>query len=101
MNWLIYGMVYLGSALMVYNVYSYIQYAKHLQEKKDWGKERSILYIPIFLLVMFLLGYLAVGIFGKPDIIISGILFGGSIFVCIIFYLLQFITGRVQETEQL
>ena len=49
MNWLIYGMVYLGSALMVYNVYSYIQYAKHLQEKKDWGKERSILYIPIFL----------------------------------------------------
>ena len=101
MNWLIYGMVYLGSALMVYNVYSYIQYAKHLQEKKDWGKERSILYIPIFLLVMFLLGYLAVGIFGKPDIIISGILFGGSIFVCIIFYLLQFITGRVQENEQL
>ena len=44
MNWLIYGMVYLGSALMVYNVYSYIQYAKHLQEKKDWGKERSILF---------------------------------------------------------
>lgn len=101
MNLLIYGMVYLGSALMVYNVYSYIQYAKHLQEKKDWGKERSILYIPIFLLVMFLLGYLAVGIFGKPDIIISGILFGGSIFVCIIFYLLQFITGRVQENEKL
>lgn len=101
MNWLIYGMVYLGSALMIYNIYSYVHYAKHLQEKKDWGKERNILYIPIFLLVLFLLGYLAVGIFGKPDIIISGILFGGSIFVCIIFYLLQFITNRVQENEHL
>ena len=101
MNWLIYGMVYLGSALMVYNIYSYIRYAGHLQEKKDWGKERSILYIPIFLLVLFLLGYLAVGFFGKPDLIISGILFGGSIFVFIIFKLLGFITARVQKIEHL
>ena len=101
MNWLIYGMVYLGSALMVYNIYSYVQFSRHLQEKKDWGKERNILYFPIILLVLFLLGYLAVGIFGKPDIIISGILFGGSIFVFIIFYLLQFITNRVQENEHL
>ena len=101
MNWLIYGMIYLGSALMVYNIYSYIHFAGRLQEKKDWGKERNILYIPIFLLVLFLLGYLAVGIFGKPDFVISGILFGGSVFVFIIFKLLQFITNRVQENEQL
>ena len=101
MNLLIYGMIYLGSALMVYNVYSYIRYARHLQEKKDWGTERNVLYIPIVLLVLFLLGYLAVGFFGKPDLIISGILFGGSIFVFIIFRLLQFITNRVQENEHL
>ena len=101
MNWLIYGMVYLGSALMVFNIYSYVQYARRLQEKKDWGKERLYLHIPIILLVLFLLGYLAVGIFGKPDLIISGILFGGSIFVFIIFQLIQFITQRVQENEHL
>ena len=101
MNWLIYGMIYLGSILMIFNVYSYIRYAKHLQERKDWGKERAYLYIPIFLLVFFLLGYLAVGIFGKPDLIISGILFGGSIFVLIVFQLLEFITARVQENEHL
>ena len=101
MTWLIYGMVYLGSALMVYNVFSYVRYAQNLQKKEDWGKERNILYIPIVLLILFLLGYLAVGIFGKPDLIISGILFGGSIFVFIIFYLLQFITARVQENEHL
>lgn len=101
MKWLIYGMVYLGSALMVFNIYSYVQYARRLQEKKDWGKERLYLHIPIILLVLFLLGYLAVGIFGKPDLIISGILFGGSIFVFIIFQLIQFITQRVQENEHL
>lgn len=101
MDWLLDGMIFLGSALMVYNIYSYVRYAKNLQKKKDWGKERNILYIPIFLLVLFLLGYLAVGIFGKPDLVISGILFGGSIFVFLIFYLLQFITARVQKNEHL
>ena len=30
------------------------------------------------LLVCFLLGYLAVGFFGKPDMIVAGILFGGN-----------------------
>ena len=94
-------MVYLGSALMVYNVYGFIRFARRLQEKKDWGKERTILYIPIFLLVMFLLGYIAVGIFGKPDLIVSSILFGGSIFVYVICFLMQRITDRVQENEHL
>ncbi|MBQ7655950.1 MAG: response regulator [Clostridia bacterium] len=101
LNWVIYAMVYLGAALMVYNVYSYIRYARRLQKKKKWGKERRVLYIPIFLLVMFLFGYLAVGLFGKPDLIVSGILFGGSIFVFIIFYVLEQITNRIQENEQL
>ena len=101
LNWAVYAMVYIGSALMVYNVYSYIRYAKALQKEEKWGRERHLLYIPIFLLIMFLLGYLAVGIFGHPDLIVSGILFGGSIFVCIIFYLLQRITRRIQENERL
>lgn len=101
MDWLLDGMIFLGSALMVYNIYSYVRYAKNLQKKEDWGKERNILYVPIVLLVLFLLGYLAVGLFGKPDLVISGILFGGSIFVFLIFYLLQFITARVQKNEHL
>ncbi|MBR6089048.1 MAG: hypothetical protein IKP86_03880, partial [Anaerolineaceae bacterium] len=101
LNWLIYGMVYLGSALMVYNVYSYIQYARSLQKTKDWGNARRVLNIPIFLLVFFLLGYLFVGILGHPDLVVAGILFGGSIFVFIIFKILRFITDRVQENEHL
>ncbi len=97
----IYGMVFAGSALMIVNIWRYARFARRLQAQSDWGKERRVLQIPIFLLVMFLFGYLAVGIIGKPDLIVSGILFGGSIFVFIIFLLLQRITDRVRENDRL
>ena len=101
MKFVIYAMIYLGSALMVYNVYSYSLYAKHILEKDNWDEGRSMLTIPVALLVLFLLGYLAVGLFGKPDLVVSGILFGGSIFVFVIFLLVQRITDRIQENEHL
>ena len=85
----------------VYNVYSYIRFAKRLKEKKNWEKERATLNFPIVLLVMFLIGYLVVGIFGQPDLVMSGILFGGSIFVYVIFRLIQRIANRFEENEKL
>ena len=100
-DWLIYGMVYAGSALMVYNIFRYIRYARRLQQNNKWKKEFRVLHLPIFLLVMFLLGYLFIGFFGKPDVVVSGILFGGSVFVFVIFDLLQRITDRIQENERL
>ena len=33
---LIYGMIYLGSALMVYNIYQYIRFSRHIRERGDW-----------------------------------------------------------------
>ena len=100
-DWLIYGMVYAGSALMVYNIIRYIRYELRLRKNNKWEKESRILQLPIFLLVMFLFGYLAIGLFGHPDVIVSGILFGGSVFVFVIFGLLQQITDRIQENERL
>ena len=100
-EWVNYCMVYAGSALMVYNIWRYTRFARRLQEKKKWGKERRVLHMPIFLLVLFLLGYLFIGLFGKPDLVVSGILFGGSVFVFIIFDVLQRITSSVQENERL
>lgn len=97
----IYGMIYLGSALMVYNIWAYIRYAQQVRTTGDWDAEQRILTLPIILLVSFLFGYLAVGLLGKPDLIISGILFGGSIFVAIMVYLLDRITRRIKENEQL
>ena len=101
LNWAIYGMVFLGSLLMVYNIYGYITYARDIQRRKGWDRARTVLYVPIMLLVMFLLGYLAVGIIGKPDLIVSGILFGGSIYVFIMYRFLCRVTRRIQENEQM
>jgi len=97
----IYAMVYLGSALMLYNIYGFIRYARSLRGQKNWEKHNKVLYIPIILLIFFLAGYLAIGIFGKPDIIVSGILFGGSIFVFVIYKLMTLITKRIIEGEHL
>ena len=101
LNTVIYGMVFLGSALMVYNIYGYIRYARDIQQRKDWGRERSVLYLPILLLVMFLLGYLAVGILGQPTLIVSGILFGGSVYVFLMYHFLRRVTNRIQAKEQI
>ena len=98
-NWLIYGMVFAGSALMIYNVYHYVLFTRQLKEK--WGKGQLIIYVPVVLLVMFLVGYLVVGFFGNPDLVVSGILFGGSIFVLVIFVVLRKITSQIQEKEHL
>ena len=53
------------------------------------------------LLVLFLCGYLAVGFFGKPDLLVSSILFGGSIFVMAIQLLIRRVADRIQENEKL
>ena len=100
-RWMIYAMVYLGSILMVYNIYGFMRFARYVKAIKTWNSGNSILHIPIALLVCFLLGYLAVGLFGNPDIIMAGILFGGSIFVFIMYKLLSGITQRVVESERL
>ena len=100
MRFAIYAMVYLGSALMVFNIFGFIRFARKAAGKMK-GRKKTILYIPIILLVMFLLGYLAVGIFGNPDLIVSGILFGGSIFVFVMYVMLDRITKHLMEREQL
>ncbi len=101
MRWLIYAMVYLGSALMVFNIIGFLRFARFIRGMKMWRWGNRMLYIPIVLLVSFLMGYLAVGIFGKPDLLVAGILFGGSIFVFVMYRLFSSILHRVVETEHL
>lgn len=98
---LIYSMVYLGSALMVYNIYRYIRFARKISQKGGWATEERLLHVPIVLLILFLLGYLAVGLFGRPDLIIGGILFGGSVFVFLMIVFMEQVIRRVQENERL
>ncbi len=97
----LYLMIYAGSALMAYNIYRYICFSRDVRKRGNWDREQKLLYIPIWLLVMFFIGYLVVGIFGKPDLVMAGILFGGSIFVFVMLVLIRRIFERIQENEQL
>lgn len=100
-NVISHAMVYLGSALMIFNIYSYARFATEIRKEERSDRDPGALIIPTVLLILFLIGYLAVGFFGKPDLIVSGILFGGSIFVFVNYKLLRNITGRIRENEQL
>lgn len=99
--YIIHGMIYCGAALMVYNIYGFIRFARFVRELKSWKGSSLVLYVPIVLLVFFLFGYLFVGFLGDPDLIMAGILFGGSIFVFIIYKLLISIVRRIVEAEQM
>ena len=100
-QWLIYGMVYLGSALMVCNIWCFVRFARFVGRQKGWDNADRILHIPIILLIFFLIGYLVVGTLGKPDLMVAGILFGGSVFVFVIYKLLSGIIRRIVESERL
>jgi len=98
---LIYLMIYLGSALMAFNIFRYVLFSKHVRNHGNWERERRLFRIPIILLVLFLMGYLSVAFFGHPDLVIAGILFGGSIFVLAMLLLIQRTVDRIQENERL
>lgn len=97
----LYAMVYLGAALMVYNVYGFVRFDRYVRSLQSWDGGRAILRIPIILLSFFLFGYIGVALFGKPDLLVAGILFGGSIFVFIMHKLLFGIVSKVVENERL
>ena len=99
-RWLIYVMVFGGAALMVWNIACFIRYARFLRMQKSWKGSGWLLQVPILLLVLFLLGYLLVGLLGSPDGIMAGILLGGSVFVYIIYLLLRGITQQIIEGER-
>lgn len=88
-------MIFAGAALMVWNILRYNKYMKSTMEYGDWEGNKATLIVPLILLIMFLLGYLIVGLTGKPDIIMAGILFGGSIFVAIIVRTLERVTEHL------
>ena len=97
----LYMMIYAGSALMAYNIYRYICFARDVRKHGNWDQEQRLFNIPICLLIMFFIGYLIVGLFGKLDLVIAGILFFGSVFVFVMLLLIRRTFDRIQENEQL
>ncbi len=100
MDILVYASIYAGSGLMVYNIVRCAGFVRRMQSLRDWGGRQPLLYIPLVLLSLFLVGYLSVGFFGEPDIIVAGILLGGSIFVDIIFRVMFQIIDHLRESKE-
>ena len=94
-------MIYLGSALMAWNICRYVRFSREISARENWTVETKILRLPILLLVLFLCGYLVVGFFGNPDIVMASILLGGSGFVFIMLLLIQRIANRIQQNEHM
>lgn len=101
MTFIIDIMIFMGSALMVWNIYRYLCFIRKVSRRGNWDSEKIQLQIPLVLLIGFLIGYVTVGIFGKPDLVMSGILFFGSVFVFLMVNMLERVTTHIQETEQL
>lgn len=94
-------MIFTGSALMAYNIYGYVCFSRDVRKHGNWDQMQRLFNLPILLLILFFIGYLVVGIFGKPDLVMAGILFGGSIFVFVMLLLIRRTFDRIQENEQL
>ena len=94
-------MIYLGIALMALNIYKYVRFSREIRARGDWKREANILRLPVILLFLFLFGYIAVALFGHPDLVVAGILFGGSIFVFIMVLLMRRIERRIQINGQM
>ena len=92
-------MIYAGSALMVYNIWRCYGFVRGMRDVRGLEKLRPLLPVPLVLLVSFLVGYLLVGLFGAPDPIVAGILFGGSVFVFVVLNIMYSIIERLREAR--
>ena len=101
MTAVIYGMIICGIIIMVTNIYRFIRFLFGSRDVLSSGDRWDMIWenIALALLVFFLIGYILVAAFGKPDLIIGGILFGGSIFVAIVLTLIFTLIATVKENS--
>lgn len=96
---LFYIATFSGAGLMVYNIVHYFIFIARLKKVENWNKGNILLLVPGIFLVFFLIGYILVGIFGNKDLIVAGILLGGSIFVFLLLVIIFKIIRNIQETK--
>lgn len=90
MSELIVSFIILGAIQMVGNIYFYIRFLIRTRDVLSSGSRRDQIWkgIALVLLIFFLIGYLYIGLFTKPNIMMALILFFGSIFVAIVLTLM-------------
>lgn len=86
----IYLSIISGAFLMVINILRYIRFLHTTHDVLSTGSSRDMTWknLALVLLIFFLIGYVSIAIFSKPDMMMAMILFGGSIFVAIVLTLM-------------
>ncbi len=93
-------MIFAGSGLMVYNIIRYGTFVKNSRSLEQQSVRNGLLITPLLLLIFFLIGYVIVGLSGIANLLIAGILLGGSIFVFILLLVMFSIIRHVRDTDQ-
>jgi len=84
---------------MVFNILRCYGFVQRMRDARSWDKSRNVLYVPLVLLILFLVGYLAVGLVGEPDVVIASILFGGSVFVFVVLGILYDVIDNIRNAQ--
>ncbi len=100
MNLLIYSMIGVGIVVMVTNIYRYVRFMKKMNDILSANAPHDRLWkqCGLWLLVFFLFGYIAIGLFSRPDLMMASVLFGGSFFVMIVLTLMFNLIASVKQT---
>ena len=82
----VFAMIFIGAVLMVTNIVRYISFLRNSHDVLSSGirKDRIRKRVALVLLIFFLVGYLCIAIFSRPDLMMASVLFGGSIFVMLV-----------------
>ena len=88
-----------GALLMISNIIRYGYFLHSTQDVISSGSKRDIIWKngAFFLLLFFLFGYVFVGFFSDPDIMMASILFWGSVFVAIVITLMSNLLETAKE----
>lgn len=99
MDGLILAMIILGATLMILNICRYCVFLQSTRDVLMTGKKRDIFWknLALLLLIFFLVGYLFVGFFSEPDLMVAMILLFGSVFVAIVETLMFKLIDTVRE----
>ena len=92
-------LIIIGSIIMVGNIIAYIRFIRTSSDVMLSGKHGELIWenIGLGLIVFFILGYLGVAFFGKPDYLVAGILFFGAIFVSLTLVLLYHLVNTLKD----
>ena len=91
--------IFAGAILMVSNIMRFATFLRSTFDVLSSGSRRDAFWknVAFVLLVFFFIGYLFIGFFSKPDLMMAMVLFWGSVFVSIVITLMSKLMETAKE----